>query len=58
LVCLYDTENYSYLRISANGESKKILGTMKAENNVYSEAVGGDCEVDISGKMGVSLRVG
>lgn len=57
LVCLYDTENYYYLRVSLNDDGKKVLGIMKAENNVYSEPVGGKLEVDITGLKGIFLRV-
>lgn len=57
LVCIYDTENYYYLRVSCNDNGDKVLGIMKAENNAYSEPVGGASEINISGWDTIHLRV-
>jgi xylan 1,4-beta-xylosidase len=57
LVCLYDTENYYYLRVSLNDNMEKVLGIMKAENNAYSEPVGGTSEINITGWERIHLRV-
>lgn len=57
LVCLYDTENYYYLRVSCNDSYKKSLGIIMAENNSYREPVGGEDEIDITGWGKVYLKV-
>lgn len=57
LICLYDTENYYYFCVSANDNNEKVLGIVKSENNVYSEPLGGDDEIVISGIKRIYLRV-
>ena len=55
LVCLYDAENYYYLRISHDEELGKSLGIMTCDNNHYDEPL--DREVGIAGWKRCYLKV-
>ena len=39
LICIYDTQNFYYLRISYDEEMGKCIGIITAQNNVYNQPV-------------------
>jgi len=46
LICLYDHENYYYLRVTNNEEIGKSLGIMTCDNNVYDEPLISDVSIE------------
>ena len=43
LICIYDTQNFYYLRISHDEEIGKCIGIITAQNNVYNQPVKDAC---------------
>jgi xylan 1,4-beta-xylosidase len=55
LICLYDTQNFYYLRISRDATAGKCLGIVAAQNNQFDLPLGDD-EVNIEGWKRCHLR--
>jgi xylan 1,4-beta-xylosidase len=55
LICLYDTQNFYYLRISRDATAGKCLGIVAAQNNQFGLPLGDD-EVNIEGWKRCHLR--